>query len=62
MPRGGDMDVFENDLWSPVRLVIIEFPSMERARAFMNSNAYAPIKAIRQANAKCTVALLDGID
>lgn len=60
--RGGAMDVLENDLWSPTRLVIIEFPSMDAARAFMNSDAYAPIKALRRSNAQCTVALLEGID
>lgn len=60
--RGGEMEVFESDLWSPVRLVVVEFPDMARARAFMNSEEYAPIKAIRRANAQCTVALVDGID
>jgi len=60
--RGGDMEVLEDDLWTPTRLVIIEFPSMDNARAFMNSEAYAPIRAIRRSNAQCTVALVGGMD
>lgn len=59
--RGGAMEVFESDLWSPTRLVIIEFPSLDDARAFMNSDAYAPIKAIRRSNSQCTVSLVEGI-
>ncbi len=59
--RGGRMEILENDLWSPTRMVIIDFPSMDQARNFMNSDAYAPIKAIRRANSQCTVALVEGI-
>ena len=33
--RGGNMDVLETDLWSPTRMVIIEFPDMKAARAFV---------------------------
>ena len=35
--RGGDMDVRETDLWTPTRMVIIEFPDMQSARAFADS-------------------------
>ena len=60
--RGGETEVFENDLWSPTRLVVIEFPDMASARAFVNSEEYAPVKAIRHANASCSVVLVDGVD
>ncbi|MFD2208046.1 DUF1330 domain-containing protein [Kiloniella antarctica] len=59
--RGGDMEVVENDLWSPTRIVLIEFPDMESAKRFINSSDYAPIKAMRHANAECTLTILDGI-
>ena len=59
--RGGAMDVLEDDLWTPTRMVIIEFPDMDSARRFANSDEYAPIKAIRHANAKCTLAIVEGI-
>ena len=58
---GGGMEVLETDLWTPTRLVIIEFPDMESARAFANSDEYAPVKPIRQNNAKCTLAIVDGM-
>jgi len=59
--RGGEMDVLETDLWSPTRLVIIEFPDMIAARAFVDSEEYAPVKPLRRNNAECTLLILDGI-
>jgi len=59
--RGGAMEVLEDDLWHPARLVVIEFPDMESARAFANSEEYAPVKPIRRANAKCTLAIVEGV-
>jgi uncharacterized protein (DUF1330 family) len=58
--RGGDMEVFETDLWSPTRMVIVEFPDMQSARAFVESEEYAPVKPLRRDNARCTLAILDG--
>ena len=59
--RGGDMEVLESDLWEPTRMVIIEFPDMDAARAFAGSPEYEPVKPIRLSNAKCTVAIVDGM-
>ena len=58
--RGGDMEVCESDLWTPSRMVIVEFPDMNAAKAFVDSEEYAPVKSIRRNNAKCTLAILDG--
>jgi len=58
--RGGEMEMMEDDLWQPTRFVIIEFPDMEKARAFANSEEYKPVAKIRRANAKCTLFILDG--
>ena len=58
--RGGAMDVRETDLWTPTRLVIIEFPDMAAARAFVDSKEYAPVQPIRRDNARCTLLILDG--
>ena len=58
--RGGDMDVRETDLWTPTRMVIIEFPDMQAARAFVDSEEYAPVKPLRRENARCTLVILDG--
>ena len=59
--RGGAMDVLETDLWTTTRMVIIEFPDMDAARAFVNSEEYAPVKPIRRSNSKCTLAILEGV-
>ncbi|MCP4470546.1 MAG: DUF1330 domain-containing protein, partial [Gammaproteobacteria bacterium] len=57
----GDMEILEADLWTPTRMVIIEFPDMQAARAFVDSDEYAPVKPLRRDNARCTMAILDGI-
>lgn len=59
--RGGAMDVRETDLWSPHRMVIIEFPDMQSARAFFDSDEYASIKPLRTDNAESTLFMLDGV-
>lgn len=61
LTRGGAMDIIDNDLWTPTRMVLIEFPDMEKARAFMKSDAYAPVRPLRENNAKCTLVLLEGL-
>ncbi len=58
--RGGQLDIIETDLWSPSRIVIIEFPDMKSARAFIDAEEYAPVKTLRQNNAKCTLFIVDG--
>ena len=59
--RGGAMDVVEAGLWNPTRLVLVEFPDMERARAFLDSEEYAPVKALRRQNAQCTLTIFEGV-
>ena len=58
--RGGELDVRETDLWTPTRVVIIEFPDMASARAFVDSEEYKPVKPLRTDNADCTLFILDG--
>ncbi len=59
--RGGDMNVIENDLWEPHRLVIVEFPSKEAAQTFLSSPEYAPVAKIRHGAAKCSLTIIDGM-
>lgn len=61
LARGGELEVLEDDLWSPTRLVVIRFPDMAAARAWADSPEYAPIKTIRHGAARATLALVDGI-
>ena len=59
--RGGAMDVVQNELWNPTRLVLIEFPDMDCAKAFLADEDYQPIKKIREENSECTLILFEGV-
>jgi uncharacterized protein (DUF1330 family) len=58
--RGGKLEVLEGQ-WNPTRFVIIEFPSVENAKAWWDSQAYAGPKAIRQASAKSNFIVVEGM-
>jgi uncharacterized protein (DUF1330 family) len=58
--RGGRVDVREGS-WSPSRLVILEFPDLERARAWWSSPEYAPAKALRQSCADTQLVITEGL-
>lgn len=57
--RGGRTEVLEG-AWQPARLVILEFPTAERARAWWGSPEYAPAKALRQRSALTDMVLVEG--
>jgi uncharacterized protein (DUF1330 family) len=57
--RGGPVDVREGG-WSPSRLVVLEFPSAERARAWWDSPEYSAAKAIRQSCADTQLVITEG--
>lgn len=59
--RGGELEIIEDDLWSPTRIVLIRFPDMAAARAFTTSPEYAPLQDIRRDAAASTMAIVDGI-
>jgi len=46
--------------WKPERLVILEFPSAERAKEWWNSSEYSTAKAIRQKSARTKMLLAEG--
>ena len=58
--RGGAVDVLEGD-WRPGRLVIIEFPSADQARAWYNSPEYSEARLIRQATSEGTLLIVEGV-
>ena len=61
LTRGGATEVLEGD-WTPKRLVILEFPTMERAKTFWDSPEYAEAKALRLATTTSHMVLLEGLD
>jgi uncharacterized protein (DUF1330 family) len=58
--RGGAVDAREG-AWTPSRLVVLEFPSMAKARAWWDSPEYAPAKAIRQSCADTQLVITEGL-
>ena len=58
--QGGDTEVMEGD-WNPSRLVIIEFDSVEQARAWYHSDEYAGPKATRHASSECNTLIVAGV-
>ncbi len=59
--RGGEIVTLEGD-WHPERIVVAEFPSIEKAKDWWASEEYAPAKAIRQANATTKMILVEGFE
>jgi uncharacterized protein (DUF1330 family) len=45
---------------SSSRLVILEFPDMERLEAFWSSPDYAPLKTLRQNTSTCRIEAVTG--
>ena len=57
--RGGHMVVGDTQLWTPTRMVVVEFPSVADAEAFMNSEDYQPVKALRHKYADSTTVIVE---
>jgi uncharacterized protein (DUF1330 family) len=57
--RGGTIESKEGG-WMPPRLVVVEFPSMERARAWYHSDEYAPALALRKRASQGKLILVEG--
>ena len=58
--RGGALTVLEGT-WSPKRCVILEFPSMAQLKAWYDSPAYVPLRAIRQRTTKSNLVMVEGL-
>jgi uncharacterized protein (DUF1330 family) len=57
--RGGQMNVLEG-LWEPTRIVILEFPSYEKAHEWWHSTEYAPAKQLRQRLSATDLLIVEG--
>jgi len=57
--RGGAVETLEGG-WSPKRVVILEFPSATRAKAWWDSAEYAEAKALRRSVARTRMFLVEG--
>ena len=57
--RGGKTRSLEG-VWNPPRIVVLEFPSYEKAEEFYDSEHYKPILAMRLKAGKSRAILVDG--
>jgi uncharacterized protein (DUF1330 family) len=58
--RGGAIENLEGE-WAPERIVVLEFPSLERARQWWDSPEYREAKAIRMRAARTRMIATDGV-
>ena len=58
--RGGKVEVLEGT-WQPKRMVLLEFPSVERAKEWWASQDYADAKQLRQATSTGDMIVIEGV-
>ena len=58
--RGGKTEVLEGD-WKPKRIVLLEFPTMERAKEWLNCEEYREPRKMRHRTAKTNMILVEGL-
>ena len=60
LARGGEVTALEG-AWQPRRLVMLEFPSVAQAQAWLNSPEYAPARTLRQLSANSRMVVIEGM-
>ena len=60
LARAGRTEVLEGE-WVPKRLVILEFESIEQAKAWLESPEYSPARAMRHRTAITNMVVIEGV-
>ena len=58
--RGGKAEVLEGD-WKPKRIVILEFPSVARAKEWLNCEEYREPRKLRHRTSKSNMLVIEGV-
>ena len=58
--RGGELAVLEGD-WHPKRLVLVEFPDLETAKRFYESEEYRAAMKLREGAANLNMVAVEGV-
>jgi uncharacterized protein (DUF1330 family) len=58
--RGGTIETVEGD-WRPSRIVVLEFPSVEQAKRYHDSEEYAPFQKVRLKAGPSRAILVEGV-
>ncbi len=61
LARGGKLSVKEDTLWSPTRMVLVKFASVEVAEAFYQCDEYQEILKTSKLSADRTVVIVEGM-
>lgn len=57
--RGGATETLEGT-WGPGRIVVLEFPTIEKAKSWWSSDEYAAAKALRKSASTTQMILVEG--
>lgn len=60
LARGGQVTALEGG-WEPKRMVLLEFPSLAQAQAWLDSPEYAPARRLRQLSANARMVVIEGL-
>jgi uncharacterized protein (DUF1330 family) len=60
LTRGGKTEVLEGS-WAPSRIVVLEFPTVEKAKAWIESPEYREARALRHRTAKTNAVVVQGV-
>ena len=58
--RGGAVEVLEGD-WTPERVVVLKFPSVEKAKAYYHSVEYTAAIQARQGASVMRMVVVEGV-
>lgn len=58
--RGGYTETLEGE-WNPQRIVVLEFPSVDLAKAWYHSDVYTEAKQIRMRSAHTKMIVVEGV-
>lgn len=58
--RGGQTETLEGD-WTPKRIVVLQFESVEKAKAWINSPEYSEARALRHKYAVSKAIVVEGV-
>jgi uncharacterized protein (DUF1330 family) len=58
--RGGKTEVLEGS-WKPNRLVVLQFDTIDKAKAWLNSEEYSEARKIRHRTARTNMIVTEGL-
>ncbi len=60
LARSGNVENLSGD-WNPERIVLLEFPNLEKAKAWVDSPEYGTVKVIRDKTARVNMVAFESL-